>query len=216
MERSSGLVIARSGTGTAGGLIDWIARVARWAFWALLLTPLTLVLHEAGHLLAGLAFGLPGLQLHFSQVSHGNIADRSALVLSLVGFAGPLATMALALAGMLWVLFRRPSIWAFALVIAAASRLALAAPYTILAGLARLRGERLPPHGFDEYRAAEALGWSGLSALGVTTAFVAAVLVWLALRLPRGQRFAAWPGLLLGVVLGWVLWMGSLGPTLLP
>ncbi|CAA9526599.1 MAG: hypothetical protein AVDCRST_MAG91-2585 [uncultured Sphingomonadaceae bacterium] len=208
--------MAGSRSETSSGLIGWTARVTRWASWALLLTPLTLVLHEAGHLLAGLVFGLPGLELHFSHVSHGSVADRSALVLSTVGFTGPLVTIALALAGMVWILFRGPSVWAFALVAAAASRLALAAPYTILAALARFRGQRFPPHGFDEYRAAEAMGWSGLSALGVTTAFVATVLVWLAVRLPRGERFTAWIGLLLGVVLGWVLWIGFLGPILLP
>lgn len=197
-------------------MIQWMVRAGKWALWSLVLTPFTLVLHEVGHLLAGSAFGLPGLELHFSHVSHGDVSDRSALVLSTVGFAGPAVTIALALSGMAWVSFRKASPWAFALVIAAASRLALAAPYTILSVLARLRGERLPPHGFDEYRAAEALGWPGLSALGVTTTFVFLVLVWLTVRLPRGQRLAAWVGLLSGVVLGWVIWMGSLGPALLP
>lgn len=204
------------GGGSSAGAMGGIARTSRWTLWSFLLTPLTLLLHEVGHLLAGLAFGLPGLQLHFSHVSHGDVADRSAAVLSTIGFAGPLVTLVLALSGMAWVSLRKPSPWAFALVIAAASRFALAAPYTVFATLARLRGERMPAHGFDEYRAAEALGWSGLGALGVTTAFVMVVLVWLAVRLPRGQRRAAWIGLLLGVVLGWVLWLGFLGPALLP
>lgn len=50
----------------------------------------------------------------------------------------------------------------------------------------------------------------------MTIAFVLGVLVWLNFHLPRGQRAAAWVGLLSGVVLGWVLWMGYLGPRLLP
>jgi hypothetical protein len=194
---------------------SWPGRVLRWAGWALLLAPVTIVAHEFGHLLVALLLGLPEPALHFSHISHGDISGRPMWQSGLVGIAGPLVTAGFILFAMLWVRRRGADRWAFALAAAAASRFFVGVPYTLAVALAAARGVRLEPPQFDEYKAGEALGASGNLMLLVSTLLFFTAIGWLALRLPRGSRGVAWTGLFIGTVTGWALWF-TVGPLLLP
>jgi hypothetical protein len=130
--------------------------------------------------------------------------------------AGPVVTGLQIVASITWVLLRRPHPLAFALGVAAASRFAIAVPYTVVNIAMLLKGRGLQPPEFDEHKAAMALGMSGDVALGVTSLLVVAVLLWLARYLPKGRLTDAWPGLLLGTAVGWLLWLVVLGPVVLP
>ena len=193
----------------------WLARLLKWAAWPLLLVPATILLHELGHLLAAISLGFPEPALHFSSISHGDVSDRPPWQPGVVGLAGPAVT-ALLLGLGLWMMIRRPGQrFGHALAIAAASRFFVGVPYTIGNLIALATGRRLAPPSFDEYKAGEALGWSGNLTLGVTAALVLLVLVALIVRLPKGERLAAWPGLVAGTIGGWALWF-TLAPVVLP
>ena len=69
---------------------------------------------------------------------------------------------------------------------------------------------------FDEFKAASAIGLHGLPFVVATAACGVAVWVFIARRLPRDDRSAAWAGLILGTLAGWGLWLGVIGPILLP
>ncbi|MDQ3482431.1 MAG: hypothetical protein M3448_03345 [Pseudomonadota bacterium] len=76
-------------------------------------------------------------------------------------------------------------------------------------------GRRLDPPAFDEYKAGEALGWSGNLTLGFTAGLFFLVILLMLLWLPKGQRLVAWLGLIGGTAAGWALWF-SAAPYVLP
>jgi hypothetical protein len=190
----------------------------RWALSlagaALALVPLCIVLHELGHLLTALALGFPNPEFHFSAVSPGDISQQKQWERGAVGLAGPLVTALLTIVGI--AAHRRwpRSAWPFALAIAAASRFAVAVPFSVVNVYVRLTGRRLAPPAFDEQKAADALGLSGELLLGLTSATLLLVIAWLLIKLP--SRWLSLPATVAGTVAGWALWMGALGPLLFP
>lgn len=190
-------------------------RFLSWTAWPLLLAPATILLHELGHLLAAIALGFPEPALHFSSISHGDVSNRPAWQLGVVGLAGPIVTGILVLVGIASATQRPQQRFGYGLAVAAVSRFSVGVPYSIVNLVAWVSGRTLNPPAFDEYKAGEALQWSGNLTLGVTAAIVFAVLVWLLLRLLAGERAVAWLGFLLGTTVGWALWFG-LAPLLLP
>lgn len=186
-----------------------------WLGWPLLLAPLTILLHELGHLLAAIALGFPDPALHFSWVSHGDVSGRPSWQLGVVGLAGPVVTALLVFAGATLLLRRRQMPFGYALAVAAASRFAVGVPYTISSLIAVMSGRRLNPPAFDEYKAGEALGWSGDLTLSTTAVVVFFVLFLVGFRLPPGERAVGWFGLLAGTIAGWAAWF-SLAPYLFP
>jgi hypothetical protein len=178
------------------------------------LVPLSIVLHELGHLLAALALGFPNPEFHFSAVSPGDVSQQEQWELGAVGLAGPLVTAVLTVLGI--AAHRRwpASVWPFALAIAAASRFAVAVPFSVVNIYVRLAGKRLAPPAFDEQKAADALGWSGELLLGLTSATLLIVIAWLIIKLPN--RGLSLPAIFVGTAAGWALWMGALGPILFP
>lgn len=199
----------------ATGAIGWMKRLLLWTAWPLLLAPLTIVLHELGHLLAALGFGFEGAALHFSHVDTGDTAGRPGWQIGIVGLAGPLVTAASILLAIYWGRQGTRARWPYAIAAAAASRFLVGVPYTIANLIARARGPRLEPPAFDEYRTGQALGWSGDLLLGLSSLLFFAAVFWLARALPKGERTLAWLGLVLGTVAGWVLWF-TIGPMILP
>jgi hypothetical protein len=179
------------------------------------LAPLTIFVHELGHYLAALSLGFDDPRLHFSHVDTGDAGGRPRWQVGLVGLAGPAVTAALIPLAILCGRSRPKARWPFALAAAAASRFLVGVPYTLVSLVVRARGAQLDPPAFDEFRAAEALGWSGDMLLGLSSLLFFAALFWLARGLPRGERSAAWVGLSLGTIAGWVLWFG-IGPMILP
>ena len=193
----------------------WLRRAAPWAGWCVLFVPLTILLHELGHYITALSLGVQAPALHYSSVSY-DVTTTPASVNGAVGLAGPAVTVTLALIACGWILFRGPARWAFALAISAASRFAVGVPYTLINIVIRLIGGRMGAPAFDEHKAATALGWSGDALLASTSLVLIGVLLCIGFKLPRGERTAAWPGLLFGTVFGWALWMLLIGPAILP
>ena len=193
-----------------------MSRTARWGVWCLLFVPATIVAHELGHLAAAAALGFPDVALHFSSISHGDVAGKPPWTSGVVGLAGPVVTVIITLFACAWIALRGGARWTFALAASAASRFIVGVPYTIVSIALLLWNRRLVPPEFDEHKAASALGWSGDVVLGCTALVLIATLVWIGYRLPRGERMAAWPGLLAGTALGWALWMGLVGRIVLP
>lgn len=194
---------------------SWLARLSGWAVWPLILAPLTILLHELGHLIVAILLGFPDPQLHFSSISHGDVSDRAGWQGGMVGLAGPAVTAVLVIAGLIYSAWRPRQRFGYALAVAAVSRFFVGVPYTIGNLVALASGRTLMPPSFDEYKAGVALGWSGDVTLGMTAAMVFLVLAWLAVRLPKGDRAAGWIGLIGGTIAGWGLWF-SLAPLLLP
>jgi len=186
-----------------------------WGSWCLLWVPLSILLHELGHWSAAVWLGFPDPVLHYSSISHGDIASWPPWAQGVVGLAGPTVTVIITLFACSWLGRRRDARWAFALSVSAASRFAVGVPYTAVNAVVLLMGGRLRPPAFDEHKAATALGWSGDAGLAFTSLLLVATLTWVAVKLPRGERTAAWAGLVGGTALGWVLWMKVLGPVLL-
>ena len=195
---------------------SWLSRAALWGAWCVFFVPLTIVLHELGHYSAALLAGSPNPVLHYSWTSPGDLAGKDGSIDGAIGLAGPAITVILSVFACAWIVLRSPARWAFALAVSAASRFVVAVPYTVINTLARLTGASLSPPAFDEYKAGIALGWSGDVLLASTVIVLAAVLLCVGLNLPRGERSTAWPGLVIGTILGWVCWMMLLGPALLP
>ena|GEM_PF-4501458 len=178
--------------------------------------PLTIVLHELGHYSASLWAGSPNPALHYSWTSPGDLTAKDASIDGVIGLAGPAVTVILSVFACAWILLRSPARWAFALAVSAASRFVIAVPYTVINIVVRLTGGSLHPPAFDEYKAGTALGWSGDALLASTAIVLAGVLLCVGAKLPHGERSIAWPGLVIGTVLGWIFWMTLLGPALLP
>ena len=195
---------------------SWLSRAAPWGAWCVLFVPLTIVLHELGHYSAALLAGSPNPVLHYSWTSPGDLAGQDGSIGAVIALAGPAVTIILSVFACAWILLRGPARWAFALAVSAASRFVVAVPYTVASIVVRLTGASLGPPAFDEYRAGTALGWSGDLLLASTVIVLAGVLLCVGLNLPRGERSTAWPGLVIGTLLGWVCWMMLLGPALLP
>jgi hypothetical protein len=194
----------------------WFARVAPWGAWSVLFTPLTIVLHEVGHYAAALVTGFPKPVLHYSWTDPGKLPANSASTDGVIALAGPAVSLILAFFACVWILWRAPVRWAFALALCAVSRFVVAVPYTLINIAVRLIGGSLRPPAFDEYKAGTALGLSGDALLASTTIVLVGVLVFVGRKLPRGERSIAWPGLVIGTILGWACWMLLLGPVLLP
>ncbi|WP_373061610.1 hypothetical protein [Gemmatimonas sp.] len=187
-----------------------------WATWSLMLAPVTIVLHELGHLLVARAVGFPNPTLHFNSVDPGTAAGLPPAALGLATLAGPLVSAALALGACAWIFWRAASPWATALAVTAASRFVVGVPYTIVNVGAWLIVSQLAPPEFDEYKAGVALAWSG-DALLAGTSLIPVVVFWTVnRRLRAGERAAAWSGLLIGTTVGWAIWLLGAGPALLP
>jgi len=193
-----------------------IGRALPWAMWSLFLAPVTIVLHEIGHLIVALAVGFPNPTLHFNSVDPGTASGLPLAASGLAALAGPVVSAALALGACAWLFWRDATPWAAALAVTAASRFVVGVPYTIVNVGVRLLGRRLTPPEFDEHKAGAALAWSG-DALLAGTSLVLALVVWsVGRRLRHGNRVPAWSGLLIGTTLGWAIWMLGLGQRLLP
>ncbi|HEY5721854.1 MAG TPA: hypothetical protein VIT45_05985 [Allosphingosinicella sp.] len=171
-------------------------------------TPVTILLHELGHLAIAFASGLPA-ELHPASVSggaHVGSGQPSALI-ALQAAGGPLVTVAMSLAaGLLYV--RNPGRrWALAFAVAAASRLFVAAAWLVLRLVLLVLGR---PYGgtpnFDEHNAARALGWPPEIAAMAATLFAVGLVAWLARHLTRGRRIAALAAMAAGIVAANVLW----------
>ena len=198
---------------TAGG--RW-SQAGRLALLALVLTPLTILIHELGHFAVAWASGLPAA-LHPTSVS-GGAAPGSAQpgwMIALQAGGGPLVTIAMSLAGAL--LYRRdPSrLWALAFSIAAASRFGVTTAYLGVRGLLGVLGR---PFGgrpnFDEHNVSAALGVPTEPLAIMASLYLAGLLYWLLKRAGRGRRIVFVLAVAAAIVIGNIVWVTFPPPVL--
>ena len=194
----------------------WLLRTVPWIAWCVLFVTLAIPLHEVGHYLAAMWVGSPNPTIHYSSTDPGNLSTARTSANGIVGLAGPAVTILLSAFACAWILMRGPQRWAFALAVGAVSRFIVAVPYTLMNVVVRLLGGRMRAPAFVEYKAGVALGVSGNALLASTVLVLAAVVAFVAIKLPRGERAVAWTGLITGTTIGWIFWMLLLGPVVLP
>lgn len=130
--------------------------------------------------------------------------------------AGPLVTIAL-MAIAAWGLVSRPgSRWALALAITAPIRFIVGATYLFWVVKAWFEGTGFQgTPNFDEYNAALALGLSPVWLVAVQTFVLLAYWLWATTRPRPVARVASVVSVLVGAVIGIVLWMALIGPVVL-
>ncbi|MBW3569974.1 MAG: hypothetical protein KY467_02595 [Gemmatimonadetes bacterium] len=194
------------------------ARVRGWLAWAgtaALAAPTAVVLHELGHFVAAKSFGFPGVVLHYGSVSHrGAETGAPPWQTGLQAAAGPLVTLVIVLGCVYAVGRSGPR----ALPVAAAFG---AGVRSILIGTAYLLTRILHPSAsgsgnFDELNAARSLGLSPDLLVGLSMTVLLAAWIYLFRSIPPGQRLRTVSAVALGTIAGLALYIGLLGPTLLP
>lgn len=177
---------------------------------AALLFPVTVLLHELAHLLVGRLFGFATV-LHAASVT--GLPEESPYGgapagVAMAALAGPAATLALAGLG---VRFRHRA-WGLPLVTVTLARFLINLLYMVQQGFVAAKIAAPSKASFDEVLAAEALGLppQPLAALG------AAVLVVGVIFLSRQAGPRGLLALTAGTVAGMTIWLGLLGPRLLP
>ncbi len=192
------------------------AELLSLAGWGALLAPVGIILHEMGHLLVGLSLGFP-VQMHVGSVSGGPaIGTATNLNVAMAAAAGPLVTIAL-MAIAIWGLIRRPgSRWAFALAITAPIRFIVGGTYLFWVGKAWFEEATFQgTPNFDEYNVALALGLSPVWVVAVQTVGLFAYWFWVSIQPRPVARIASVGFVLIGAVIGIVLWMSLIGPAIL-
>lgn len=184
------------------------ADAARLAAFALLLTPVTIFIHELGHLSVPLALGLSA-ELHPTTVVGGaELGESPGWMVAAQSGAGPVVTIVTALAAAFLFARRGHPLWALAAAAAAAHRFVVTTGY-LLVRLFLLLIDR--PYGgtpnFDEHNVADALGWPPAVLAAAGTAFMIGLLVWLMRRVPKGRRLPYFLALTTGIVAGNLLWV---------
>lgn len=189
----------------------------RWAAAAALAAPVTVLLHEIGHFLAGLAMGFPDLVLHYGSVS--DTAAESGMPqwqLGIQSAAGPIVTILLALVCCVYVARRGPDRWAIATGIVAPIRFLIGVVYIGYALLVWWRGGRMEGSNFDEHNVAVASGLPLMLILAMEIVFLLSVWVYL-FRAIRGVDWrVALASIGVGAVAGLLMWITVLGPLVLP
>ncbi len=188
---------------------------------AIVVVPVSVIGHELGHFLSELAFGFESPTLHYAStgfaresefwvfVRRGDVAAASAIAdvtHAVVSSAlGPLTSYALVAAG-LWGLARRGAAVFLALAMSSAARFA---PVLLLFALGRAEHT-------DEAHVSRALDVPpAVLVAAAILALLAATIGGAVLTTRRGRGRLVLPTVI-GVVIGTVLWMGVLGPIVLP
>ena len=188
--------------------------------------PLAILPHELGHYLVLLAIDVPNLAMHHASVSWdsrefweairredyvtaADIAPIWGVALSLA--AGPLVSYAM-VAGCCYGCVR----WRPHAVLVAVG---YGCPLRVLVGVQHgvqvlLGGD--PPASYDERSVAALTGIPVQVLVGFGVAVVCLSGAWLATYLPRGRRTLAATSMLAGAVFSAVLYLGYVGPWLLP
>ena len=191
----------------------WWRRATEWFASAIVAAPLTILTHELGHFLAGLAFNHPRVVLHYGSVtSDAAKAGCPPWQLAIVAAAGPLVTFATVLLCCYLAARYRPH----PLIVA----VGLFAPLKFSVGLVFiyywLSGVRNSAPNFDEFNVAKQLGISPLIPIIIAVAVLVGGWFWLVRSISKGQRTLALATSIVGAVVGLALYGGLVGPRLLP
>ena len=202
------------------------AILVKWSLAGFAAGALTILPHELGHYLVYLAIDVPNLALHYESVSWDSqefweavgredyaAATVSApiwgVALALAG--GPLVTYAMVAACCYGCDRWRP----YPVLVAVGYLCPLRIVVALMHGVRVLRGHD-PSAGYDELRVAALTGIpvQVLVAFGIIVIAISGA--WLARYLPRGRRTMAVVSILAGAGAGTVLYLGYVGPWLLP
>ncbi len=191
----------------------WLRRAAPWLASGTIAAPLTILTHELGHFLTGLAFKHPGLALHYGSVtSDAAKAGYPAWQLAIVAAAGPLVTSATVVLCCYLATRYRPH----PLVVATG----LFAPLKFSVGLVYiyywLSGVRNSSPNFDEFTVAKHAGISPFIPILIGVAILIGGWTWLIRRIPTGTRSSALAGAIVGAAVGLALYGRIIGPRMLP
>jgi hypothetical protein len=192
------------------------AEAGRLFLLALILTPVTIVIHEFGHLAIPAFFDLPA-QLHATSVSGGaapGSGNPSWMVAAQAG-AGPLLTVLTALAGSYMFSRDRRKLWALAAAVAAVSRMLVTTGYLAIRLVLAVLGVKFggTPN-FDEHHVAVALGFSSVITSMAATGFLALILFWTFRCVERSSRIGFALTLTAAIGLGNVAWPALAPPAL--
>jgi hypothetical protein len=192
----------------------WI-EAAKLALLAMIIMPVTVIIHELGHFATPLLFSLPA-QLHPGSVSGGAELDHApAWMVALQTGGGPLMSVLMGLGG--GALYHRDPrrLWAMALAASAISRFVMDIAYLGARFLFLLEGRVYAARPeIDEYRLAEALALPPPLVSGAAAAFFLG-LIWLLLRRTQARRRLPFVlALIAGIALGTNLWFMLAPPVL--
>ena len=194
-----------------------ILRFATLFLFALVLTPLGVVLHEAGHWTAGQAAGFPTV-LHAYAVSGIPEAapfGGNPLGVGIASLAGPAVSVLLTAFG--YVIWRQdPSrLWALALAFSAPTRFLVNVFYLLGSVLVAMGIAERGNANFDEMTASRALDMPALP-LVLVGAIVLPAAWALIIRGLDTSRWTSIAALAAGTGAGLALWLGPVGTFLLP
>jgi hypothetical protein len=193
-----------------------LLRGLEYAGYGVVVAPLTIIAHELGHYGLGLILGSPDLALHYGSVSDtAREQGVSSVRIGTQALAGPVVTLMIMGA---CVLGLRKAVHPFfvAALIAAPIRFAVGAVYLGFATLAAVRGEPPGQPNFDEFNAAQGLGFPLVPLLIFEIAATVVIWLWMFFRLQKGSRISPILGAIIGTVIGVGGWIGFVGPWLLP
>ena len=214
--------------GSAGDATDSrTATLVKWSLAGFAAGALTILPHELGHYLVYLAIDVPNLALHYESVSWDaqefweavGREDYAAAAVSApirgVAFAlaaGPLVTYAMVAACCYGCARWRPH----SVLVAVGYLCPLRIVVALMHGVRVLLGQDASAASYDE------LGVAALTGIPVQVFVAFGIVVmaisgsWLARYLPSGRRTVAVVSMLAGAVAGAVLYLGYVGPWLLP
>lgn len=191
---------------------SWL-RATRWFSSGLIAAPLTIVIHEFGHFLAGLAFNHPRIAFHYASVSSGATeAAYPPWQLATVAAAGPLVTCATVIV-CCYLVGRYRS---HPLLVAAG----LFAPLKFSVGFVFvcywLSGARDSSPNFDEFNVAKHADISPFIPILIGALVLVGGWFWLIRGIPRNNCILDLATSIVGGAIGLTLYLTVIGPRLLP
>ena len=185
----------------------------QWGAATAVAMPVCIVLHELGHFSAAHSFGFPDVVLRYGSVDHRAAeAGLPSWQQGIQAAAGPVVTLLIVMTCCLAVLRVGCRAWAVAPAFAAGIRSLLIAPAYLLV---RVRDGTVSGN-FDENNAARHLEISTDLVVAVNVLVLAGAWAFLISRMAPGRRIVTLSAILVGAASGLAVYVGWLGPWLLP
>jgi len=194
-----------------GDLRPCVRRYFKWAFFAALAGPLSIVLHEIGHAIMALAVGYSNIRIRYHSVDRIAPVDIQPWERALTCEAGPIASLVIVLLCCLIIQKRRHSKFAKALGMVAAIQFTGGLIYVV-----SLVFGAVPPTNFDGARFAQYLNISIFFPAFIESLLLIGSWMFIIGFINSSERKMAVLGVISGGALGIVIWLTILGPFLLP
>jgi len=188
-----------------------VRRYFKWAFFATIAGPLSIVLHEIGHAMMALAVGYSMIRIRFHSVDRIAPADIQPWERALTSEAGSIASLVIVLLCCLIIQNRRHSIFAKAMGMVAAVQFTGGLIYVVSAVFGAV-----PPTNFDGARFAQYLNIPIFFPALVESLLLICSWIYIIGFINSSERKMAVLGVISGGALGIVIWLTLLGPFLLP